>query len=121
MRKLSRMEANKEARRILNRHQVDLAYCQYSCVGMEVKLTGWLCKPDGSDFNGPQIEAMIHDFHRYLAGFTVDGDFDNWHFNSERISYIGDRDQYNHDGGGAEIEQTVYEIDLDDYGDGEAS
>lgn len=121
MRKLTRMEANKETRRILSRHQVDLAYCQYSCVGMEVKLTGWLCKTDTSDFNGPQIESMIHDFHRHLNGYNIDGDFENWNFNSERISFLGDKDQYKNDNDGEELEHIVYEIDLDDYGDGEAS
>src|SRR5687767_6875451 len=89
--KMSRMESNKETRRILNRHQVDLAYCQYSCCGMEVKLTGWLCKTDGSDFIGPQIEGIVQEFHRHLVGFTVFGDFENWNFNSERISKVGDR------------------------------
>ncbi|MBA2405571.1 MAG: hypothetical protein H0V66_12415 [Bdellovibrionales bacterium] len=114
--KLSRMEANKEARRVLNRHQVDLAYCQYSCCGMEVKLNGYLCKHDGSEFNAHQIEAIIYDFQRHLTGFTVWGDFDNWNFNSERISHVGERPQ----GNGGEEEQTVYVIDSDDY-DSEAS
>ena len=111
------MECNKEARRILNRHQVDLAYTQYSCCGMEVKLTGWLCKTDGTDFIGPQIESIIHDFQRFLPGIMVFGDFDNWNFNSERISFIGDRHAHS---AGEEMEQTVYEIDLDEY-DYEAS
>ena len=113
MKKLSRMEANKEARRILNRHRVDLAYAQYSCCGMEVKLTGWLCKHDGSDFIGPQIEAIVFDFQRHLPGYMVFGDFENWNFNSERISFIGERQQKKD--GGAEEEQTVYIIDADDY------
>lgn len=118
MKKLSRMESNKAARRILNRHMVDLAYCQYSCCGMEVKLTGWLCKPDGSDFSGPQIESIIHDFQRHLPGYMVLGTFENWNFNSERISYLGEKEK-NH-GGGFEEEQTVYYIDGDEY-DSEAS
>jgi hypothetical protein len=112
--KLSRMESNKAARSILNRHRVDLAYCQYSCCGMEIKLTGWLCKSDGSDFNGPQIEALIFDFQRHLNGFTVSGDFDNWNFNSERISYVGQKEDR---GNGGEDEQTTYEIDIDAYDD----
>ena len=120
MKKLSRMECNKAARRILNRHMVDLAYCQYSCCGMEVKLTGWLCKPDGSDFNGPQIESIIHDFHRHLPGYLVFGSFENWNFNSERISYIGEKNK-NQNSGGAEEEQTIYYIDGDEYYDPEGS
>lgn len=121
MKKLSRLESNKETRRILNRNGVDLGYCQFSCYGTDVILTGWLCHTDESDFTGPQIEAMIYDFHRQLPGYTITGDLDNWSFNSERISYIGDKDNINVNGGGlAEEEQKVWEIDLDDY-DFEAS
>ena len=119
MKKLSRMESNKEARRILTRHCVDLAYCQYSCYGSEVRLTGWLCKIDGSDFSAPQIEAIVHEFHRYLPSCMIFGEFDNWNFNSERISFVGDRESlYN----GKEEEElpTVYEIDPEDF-DFEAS
>lgn len=83
-------------------------------------LTGWLCKHDGSDFTGPQVQAMIHDFQRVLHGFTISGDLDNWKFNSEKISYTGDKEQHTSDHGGGEEVQVTYEIDLDDY-DFEAS
>lgn len=111
MKKLSRMESNKEARRALARHGVDLAYCQYSCSGFDLRLTGWLCKLDGSDFNAHQIEAMIHDIQRLLVGCTITGDFDNWKFNSESISFLGEKEA---SGSGYDKEQTVYEIDMDD-------
>lgn len=121
MKKLSRLECNKETRRLLVRNGVDLGYCQFSSFGFDIILTGWLCHTDESDYTPGQIENMIHDFHRALPGYTVTGDFDNWNFNSERISYIGDKDGLNINGGGLEeSEQTVYEIDLDDY-DFEAS
>jgi hypothetical protein len=116
--KLSRMESNKEARRVLARHQADLAYCQYSCCGMEVRLTGWLCKIDGSDFTGPQVEAIIYDFSRHLTGFTVFGDFENWSFNSERISFIGEKEKAH---GSYEEEETTFVIDLDDFDDSESA
>ena len=117
MRKLTRMESAKEARRVLNRHSVDLSYCQFACYGHEVRLTGWLVRTDNIDFTGQQIEAMIYDFRKALPGFMVAGDLDNWHFTSEHISYLGDRE---HKNGGAEEIVTVYEIDLDDF-DFEAS
>jgi hypothetical protein len=91
MRKMTRMEANKEVRRVLNRHGVDLAYTQYSVGGMDIRLTGWLCKHDGSDYNGPQIEAMIHEFQRILSGYSISGDFENWSFTSDHISYLGEK------------------------------
>jgi hypothetical protein len=117
-RKLTRMEANKEARRVLNRHSVDLSYCQFSCSGTELRLTGWLSKVDSSDFSAPMIEGMIHEFYRRLPGYTVVGDFDNWNFNSERITFLGDGQQKRGQGDSEEV--TVYEINLDDY-DFEAS
>ncbi len=112
MKKLTRMECNKEARRVLNRHGVDLSYCHFTCYGCEVRLTGWLCKTDGTDFNGPQIEAIIIEFKRNLPGFMVFGDLDNWHFTSEHISFLGERAKSS---GSAEENQVTYEIDLDDY------
>lgn len=87
---MSRMEANKEVRRNLNRHGVDLAYTQYSVAGMEIRLTGWLCKHDASDFNIGQIEYLINDFQRYLPGYSVCGEFDNWKFTTDHVSYLGD-------------------------------
>lgn len=112
--KMTRMESNREARRVLNRHHVDLAYCQYSCSGRDILLTGWLCKTDGTDFTGPQLVTMIEDFQRHLVGYTINGELDNWNFNSERITYVGDRDQRQN---GEEKEQEVYEINLDEFDD----
>lgn len=116
MKKLTRMESSKEVRRVLNRNGVDLSYCQYSVSGKDIRLTGWICKTDTSDFTAAQIEAMINDFKQTLRGFMVSGDCDNWSFTSDHISFVGDREKQ----GGGFDEQQVYEIDLDDY-DFEAS
>ena len=89
--KLTRLESSKEVRRALNRHSVDLSFCQYSASGYEVRLTGWLCKVDGSEFHGLQIEALIQDLQRKLPGFFVNGDLDNWKFTTDHIQYLADR------------------------------
>lgn len=89
---MSRLEANKDVRRILNRNGVDLSYTQYSVAGMDIRLTGWLCKYDGSDFSTVQIENLIHEFQRTLHGYSVSGDFENWQFTTDHISYIGKDD-----------------------------
>jgi hypothetical protein len=91
MRKMSRLEANKEVRRVLNRHGTDLSFAQYSVAGYDIRLTGWLCRIDTSDFNVTQIESIIHDFHRYLPGYTITGDFENWSFTTDHITFLGDR------------------------------
>ena len=88
-RKLSRMEANKEVRRILNRNGVDLTYTQYSVGGMDVRLTGWLCRTDSSDFSANKVETMIQEFQRVLPGYSVTGDFDNWSFTTDHITFLG--------------------------------
>ncbi|MCM2351517.1 MAG: hypothetical protein NDI69_15955 [Bacteriovoracaceae bacterium] len=114
MRKLSRLEATKEVRRVLNRHGVDLSYCQYSVAGMEVRLTGWLCKLNTSNFNGSQIESMIQEFMRLLPGYSIVGSLDNWSFSSDHINFIGDeRDDSPNSGGGGEEDQERYVIDYD--------
>lgn len=87
--KMSRLESNKEARRALNKHGVDLSYCQYSCSGKEVRLTGTLLRHDGSQFGTQQIESMIGELQRLLPGFVIVGDLDNWTFSSDHISFHG--------------------------------
>ncbi len=112
------MESSKEVRRVLNRNGVDLSYCQYSVSGMDIRLTGWLCKTDGTDFIAGQVEGMIHDLKKSLHGFYICGEFDNWSFTSEYISFIGDREGNQKSGGN--VEEQTWEIDMDNY-DFEAS
>ena len=88
---MTRLECSKEVRRGLNRHGVDLSYCQYSCSGYEIRLSGFLCKIDGSEFNVSQIESLINDFLRKLPGMMINGDMDNWKFNLEHIQHLGEK------------------------------
>jgi hypothetical protein len=112
MKKASRMENSKDARRVLNRNGVDLSYCQYNVAGSEVRLTGYLCKVDGSEYNGLQVEGIIHDFQRTLKDFTVVGDLDNWKFSSDHISFLGDRKEHQEN---MSQEQADIEKEYDDY------
>lgn len=89
VKKISRLESNKEVRRVLNRHGVDLSYCQYSCSGKEIRLTGLLIKYDGNQFKAQQIEGIIWDFQKMLPGYVIVGELDNWSFSSEHINYHG--------------------------------
>lgn len=93
MTKLSRMEANKIVRRVLSRHTVDLSQTQYSVSGKDIRLTGHLCKTDGSHMAANHIETMVQEFMRYLPGFYITGDFDNWSFTSDHITYLGENDK----------------------------
>jgi hypothetical protein len=91
--KMTRMESSKEVRRVLNRNGVDLTYCQYSAAGKEVRLTGWLCKYDGTEFNAHNVEALVADFCATLAGHNIVGDLDNWSFSTDHMSHIGDTEE----------------------------
>ena len=110
--KSSRMENSKDARRVLSRHGVDLSFCQYNVAGSEVRLTGYLCKLDGSEYNGLQIEAMIRDFMSNLDGFMIVGDLENWKFNSEHIQFLGDRGSHQEN---MSQEDADTEAEFDDY------
>lgn len=111
MRKLSRMEANKEVRRVLTRHYVDMSYCQYSVAGLDIRITGWLCKIDSSEFSSVNIESMIQEFQRRLPGYCISGDLDNWNFGTDHISRLA-----------KEEEESTYFANTEDYDyDSEAS
>ena len=60
-----------------------------------------------SPINGPQIQALLFDFKRYLPGHSVIGDFENWNFNSERITFLGDKES------GNEEESAAHEQEID--------
>ena len=111
MKKLSRMEANKEARRVLARHGVDLSECQYSCSSSEVRINGYIQKIDGSDFSAQGIEILVHDFLRVLPGFYIAGDCKNWNFNSDHVNHLGGKKD-SKNGGGPE-EQVTYYLELE--------
>lgn len=113
MRKLTRLEANKEVRRVLNRHGVDLGYCQYSVAGADIRLCGWLCKHDSSDFSGTMIEGMIQEFMRVLPGFTISGAFDNWSFSSDHVTFLGEKETEEQ---GSYFEETAGEEDYEGVG-----
>lgn len=113
MKKMSRMEANKDVRRILHRHGVDLCTAQYSVAGRDIRLTGYLAKTDGSKFNASQIESLIQEFQRYLPGYSVSGSFDNWSFSTDHITFTGDKNSGN--GTSASEENAGFVFDPDDY------
>jgi hypothetical protein len=89
--KVSRLESNREVRRILARHSAALEYCTYSCTGSEVRFTGVLVKNTGHQFNVQQIENIIQDILRNLSGHTIRGELDNWNFSAEHITWLGSK------------------------------
>ena len=84
------MEANKEVRRILIKHQIDLSLTQYSVCGYEIRITGWLIKNDNTEFTASGVENLIEEFQRRLPNYFISGDMDNWKFTITYITYLGD-------------------------------
>lgn len=113
MRKLSRLEANKEARRVLSKNGVNLSYAQYSVSGREIRLTGWLCHQDYSNFNAHEIEMIVQDLIRVLPGFIIAGDFENWKFSSDYITQLDNSSKTSNGSGPDDEESERYVIDLD--------
>src|SRR4051812_8117739 len=93
MGKINRLEASKDCRRVLARHNVDLSRCNYNCSGYEIRLYGRLMKNGGGDFHPTQIENMIQDFKKAVRGITVYGDLENWSFSSDHVSFLGAKGQ----------------------------
>ena len=91
MHKKTRMECSKDARRVLARNGVDLTECKYNVSGSEVHLSGWLCKTTGAEFTGLQVESLVMDLLRSMHGYTIQGEMENWKFNSQQIRYLADR------------------------------
>ena len=54
--KPSRLESNKDVRRILLRHRVDLTQLAFSCHGRTVSFSGDLMKDGGRDFSASEID-----------------------------------------------------------------
>lgn len=117
MKKLSRLEANKEARRVLAKHGVDLSECQYSCSSSELRINGYLQKNDRSEFHSQEIEALVIDFQRHLPGFYISGECENWKFSTDHINHVGGKENHQLKRGSHELEQHTYYIDLDDRED----
>lgn len=113
MRKLSRLEANKEARRVLTKNGVNLSYAQYSVSGREIRLTGWLCHQDNSNFNAHEIEVIVQEFMRVLPGFLIAGDFENWKFSSDFITQLNTSSKANNNSKNDEEDAERYVVELD--------
>lgn len=59
IKKLSRLETNKDVRRILVRNGVDTTKVQFSCHGKSVSITGGLYKDGGQEFEIILIENIM--------------------------------------------------------------
>ena len=83
----SRLDANREVRRIFVRHGVDTSKIQFSCQGKSLQLSGSLLKEGGHDLESNIVEAISQELVR--MGIRINCDLDNWSIVEGTISKKG--------------------------------
>ncbi len=88
--KLSRLEANKVVRRVLNRHYVDLGELNFSCSASEVRFLGYVRKISGYELSYRQMDHLIRDLSDGLPGYQLKGETTNWNFSNSYCEALFD-------------------------------
>ena len=85
---LSRLEANKEVRRIFVRHGIDTSKIQFSCQGRSLALAGGLYKESGQEVESSCVEIILQELFR--IGIKVGNcELVNWDITESSISKKG--------------------------------
>jgi len=75
---ISRYEINRNVKRVLIRHAVDLLELQFYYSGESVYLSGKLKKDPEGEFNPPQIEALVRELSSLPYVKSLQFDLSNW-------------------------------------------
>lgn len=87
---LTRLELNKEVRRIFVRHGIDTSKIQFSCQSRSLSLTGALFKEGGQEVEIHVVEIVVQELGR--LGIRVGGcELENWNIMEGTISRKGSR------------------------------
>jgi hypothetical protein len=89
MKKRSRLELNRDVRRIFARHRVDLSLLYYSCHGKNVTLSGILMKEGKRDFTALELDQMSQEIYRLKVGII--SELENWSISSASIIKRGEK------------------------------
>lgn len=84
---ISRLEANKEVRRVFVRHGIDTSKIHFSCQGKTLLLTGALYKDGDNEVATNVIEAIVQELSR--IGMKVNSELENWTISEGTISKKG--------------------------------
>ena len=84
---VSRYEVNRQVRGVLNRHDIDLAKIDYSCIGGTVYLSGELLKTNDCDIVPAMIESLFKEIARISGVRNVQSDLQNWSISASRNSW----------------------------------
>lgn len=88
MKSLSRLEANKEVRRIFVRHGIDTSKVQFSCQGKSLTLAGGLFKEGGQEVENSCVETIIQELSR-IGVHVSNCELANWDITDGSISRKG--------------------------------
>ena len=80
----SRLDTNREVRRIFVRHGVDTSKIHFSCQGKSLQLSGILLKEGGTDIESNIVEAISQELTR--LGVRIVCELENWSFMDGSIS-----------------------------------
>lgn len=83
----SRLEVNKDIRRILVRHSVDTTKLQFTCTGKLITMTGGIYGEGGKELSLSNIDAIFKDFTR--MGMRVYCELENWAISDGSITKKG--------------------------------
>ncbi|MEW6671784.1 MAG: hypothetical protein AB1427_08770 [Thermodesulfobacteriota bacterium] len=75
---ISRYEINRNVKRVLVRHAVDLMALQFYCSGESVYLSGKLLKDPGEEFSPAQIEALVRELSSLPHVKNLQFDLSDW-------------------------------------------
>lgn len=84
---ISRLEANKEVRRVLVRHGIDTTKVHFSVAGRALLLTGALFRDGGHDVETKVIDTVMQELGR--IGVSVTCELDNWIISDGTITKKG--------------------------------
>lgn len=84
----SRLEVNRDVRRILSRHHVDLTNLNFSCHGKSVTFSGELKKDGGRDFSASEVDCIAQEIYRMSLAIMCE--LQNWDITPSGISKRGD-------------------------------
>jgi hypothetical protein len=74
----SRYEMNRNVKRVLTKHAVDLMTLQFFCSGEVVYLSGKLKKDPDGDFKPAQIETLVRELSSLPHVRNLQFDLSNW-------------------------------------------
>lgn len=86
---MSRLEVNRDVRRILVRHGIDTTKLQFSCHSKSISLSGELFKEGGKDIDLSLLEALMKDFSR--LGVRIICELSNWSITDGAITKKGNK------------------------------